>query len=364
MAKPIITANEVREARKAGWTEIVVPSGAIVTPQARDDARAFGIRFAGEASRPVASSYAASPVSAPAVSPKPAGSGGGVPGQITLYSGRAFEDAATGLQPMPDAGDTGNTLHARGCKLGVCMIFLTEEDIRQRAIERGGELTLAVSERLTPSAMEYIRAQRIRVVEGDAVQGAAASAPAVQGKAAESGVKTEINNQGLTHLDAASMVAKTHPRIEARGKLDSLMAAAVLVQTQFDPKGKLPGMLKDCLTEVKEWIFQSLAAEVSGSILPPQSMGGMNMDVLRAVSRNPRQYLHTDHLMPDAALGTNIALLNWLRAQVRETELAVAKAALCRTDIQESLNRLSSAVYVLMLLTHLAENGVAIPKLR
>jgi len=242
------------------------------------------------------------------------------------------------------------------------MVFLTKDDIRQRSIEKGGELALSAAERLTPSATEYIREQGIRVVEGVSVQNAAVPVPAVQEKTVES--CTVPVGQGLTHLDAASMVAKTHPRIEARGRLDSLMATAVLVQTQFDPKGKLPGMLKDCLAEVKDWIFQSLAAEVSGSILPPQSMGGMNLDVLRAVSRNPRQYLHTDHLMPDAALGTNIALLNWLRAQARETELAVAKAALCRTDIQESLNRLSSAVYVLMLLTHLAESGAGIPKLQ
>ncbi|MDR2696460.1 MAG: cobalamin adenosyltransferase [Deltaproteobacteria bacterium] len=250
------------------------------------------------------------------------------------------------------------------------MIFLTVDDIRQRAIEKNGELALSAAERLTPSAMEYLREQRIRVVEESSAQ--TAFAPPAPEKAAESCAqkpgpscaRAEIVGQGLTHLDAASMVAKTHPRIEARGRLDSLMAAAVLVQTQFDPKGKLPAMLKDCLAEVKEWVFQSLAAEVSGSILPPQSMGGMDMDVLRAVSRNPRQYLHTDHLMPDAALGANIALLNWLRTQVREAELAAAKAALCRTDIQESLNRLSGAVYVLMLLTHLAESGAGIPKLQ
>ena len=267
MAKILVTAQEVREACKEGRTEIVVPPGALITPQAREDAGEFGIRLATEAVPPQGPPHAAAPV--PAVPPKPAAAGGGVPGRITLYAGK--EKAAE-----------------------ACAV---------------------------------------------------------------------IAGQGLTHLDAGSMVAKTHPRIEARGRLDSLMATAVLVQTQFDPRGKLPAMLKDCLAEVKEWVFQSLAAEVSGSILPPQSMGGMNLDVLRAVSRNPRQYLHTDHLMPDAGLGANIALLNWLRAQVRETELAVAKAALCRTDIQESLNRLSSAVYVLMLLTHLAESGAGIPKL-
>ena len=255
------------------------------------------------------------------------------------------------------------------------MIFLTGEDLRQRSIASGGTLALSSSERLTPSAMEYIREQRIRIVAqgageaADEAAGGKSAAPACAATGADLGAKLgsgtgeSVSTQGLTHLDATSMVAKTHPRIEARGRLDSLMATAVLVQTQFDPRGKLPVMLKDCLAEIKEWIFQALAAEVSGSILPPQSMGGMNLEVLRAVSRSPRQYLGLDHMMPDAALGANIALLNWLRAQVRETELAVARAALCRTDIQEALNRLSSAVYVLMLLTQLAEQGGTLPKL-
>ena len=360
MAKILISAQDLREARKAGRTEIVLPPGAIITPQAKDDAREFGIRLVTETNRPGAPLHAVAPL--PAALSGPAFAAGGVPGRITLYAGKAFEETAAARQPVPDAGGAGKPLSVEDHKLGAYMIFLTEDDIRQRAVGRGGELVLSVAERLTPSAMEYLREQRIRIVEKASPQ--AAATPAVEEKPVESGAVAGLVAQGLTHLDAANMVAKTHPRIEARGRLDSLMATAVLVQTQFDPKGKLPGMLKECLAEVKEWIFQSLAAEVSGSILPPQSMGGMNMDVLRAVSRNPRQYLHTDHLLPDAALGANIALLNWLRAQARETELAVAKAALCRTDIQESLNRLSSAVYVLMLLTHLAENGAGIPDLR
>ena len=89
MAKILITAHEVREARKEGRTEIVVPPGAIITPQARDDAGEFGIRLA-ETSRPVTPSHVAT------VLPKPAVGGGGVPGRITLYAGKAFEEAATG----------------------------------------------------------------------------------------------------------------------------------------------------------------------------------------------------------------------------------------------------------------------------
>jgi ethanolamine utilization cobalamin adenosyltransferase len=260
------------------------------------------------------------------------------------------EFAAVGPREKPESGE-----NARGadCRMGGCMIFLTEDDIRHRSIAEGGELVLSASEKLTPSAKEYIREQRLRVV--------AEGAEPQCGKEKEADNAQSGAEPGLTHLDAATMVAKTHPRIEARGKLDNLMAEIVLAQTLFDPKAKLPELLKGCLADLKEWVFQTLAAEISGSILPAQSMAGMGPEVLRAVSRNPRRYLGTDHLTPDAALGVNMAFLNRLRTQARETELAVARAALCRNDIQESLNRLSSAVYVLMLFTRLAENGDRLP---
>jgi hypothetical protein len=87
MAKTLITAHEVREARKEGRTEIVVPLGAIITPQARDDAGEFGIRLAGETSWSGTPSYGATAL------PKPAVAGAGVPGRITLYAGKAFEEA-------------------------------------------------------------------------------------------------------------------------------------------------------------------------------------------------------------------------------------------------------------------------------
>ena len=83
MAKPIITAHEVREAHKEGRTEMLVPPGAIVTPQARDDARGFGIRLGGETACSTASCAAASPNNV---------EGGDVPGRMTLYAGKAFAE--------------------------------------------------------------------------------------------------------------------------------------------------------------------------------------------------------------------------------------------------------------------------------
>ena len=98
MVKILITAQEVREARKEGRREIVVPPGALITPQARDDAGEFGIRLATEAGPAQGPSHAAALVppapSAPSALPKPALAGGGVPGRITLYAGKPFEEAS------------------------------------------------------------------------------------------------------------------------------------------------------------------------------------------------------------------------------------------------------------------------------
>ncbi|MDR1659475.1 MAG: hypothetical protein LBR94_03920 [Desulfovibrio sp.] len=367
-AKHVITADDVRTARKEGRGEMAVPPGTLLTPLARDDARELGIRlvFVETASleggmRQTAPCFQVSSLPAPdAAFPRPEAAM--VPGQITLCAGQPLERALTPPAQFASDGRRGKSeseKNARGvdCRMGVCMIFLTEDDIRQRSIAEGGELVLSAAEKLTPSAREYIRGQRLRVVAEGAEPQCGQEAGDIQPGAERAG-RAE---PGLTHLDAASMVAKTHPRIEARGKLDNLMAEIVLTQTLFDPKAKLPDLLKECLADLKEWVFQTLAAEISGSILPAQGMAGMSPEALRAVSRNPRRYLGTDHLTPDAALGVNMAFLNRLRTQVRETELAVARAALCRNDIQESLNRLSSAVYVLMLFTRLAENGVRLP---
>jgi len=83
MVKPIITAHEVRAARQAGQTEMLLPPGAIVTPQARDDAGQFGIRLVAQASGSEAPCAAAP---ACAALPQPAA----VPGRMTLYAGKPF----------------------------------------------------------------------------------------------------------------------------------------------------------------------------------------------------------------------------------------------------------------------------------
>ena len=254
------------------------------------------------------------------------------------------------------------------------MQYITEEEAKQRAEQCGGNCRLAPGERLTPAAAEFLRANNYTAVEGEphpitfepasSIPVPGTPVPAEPAKAPEAAPATACCCKpcaGRTYLDANTQVQKSHPRIELRGRLDTLIAATVVVQTQFDLKNRLPVLLKTGLNDVKNWIWQMLASEISGDAMPAVTVCGMNCDMLHAVALDPQKYLGQGHIVPDASLGANVAFLNWLRAQVREVEVTLAKMG-DREDLMESCNRLSTAVYVLMCLTALAEQGKDITK--
>ena len=249
------------------------------------------------------------------------------------------------------------------------MIFLTEEDVRARCPQPGSTLILASGERLTPSAIEYANSVRVTVSQSGvapagACQTAAAEAPLAAPSAQPVSPACSRVTCATTWLDASTQVPKTHGRIIFRGKMDTLLASAILVETQFDPKDRLPHLLKDCLHDVKNWIMQVLAAEMSGQAPTIAGMGGMDMETLHAVSRDPATYLNTEHCMADASQGGNVALVNWLRALTRETEIAALRNLPGDSPVCCALNRLSSALYVLMLLTMAAQKGKDVSQFR
>ena len=235
------------------------------------------------------------------------------------------------------------------------MNFLTENDIRSRNLAAGGAILLAADERLTPSAAEYAAQLRLRVEQGSAVSCAPENSAA---EACECGPSQEF-----TWLNASTQVPKNHQSIIMRGRLDTLMAQIVLVQTQFDPKNKKPAFLKQCLADLYAWAMLTMKGEITGESVSPKGMGGMDVDTLHLVSRDPKKNLGVEHIVADASMGGNMALLNWLRASVREIEIAAVTCS-GNMDVICSLNRLSSAVYVLMLLTAAAESGLDLAKPR
>ena len=71
-------------------------------------------------------------------------------------------------------------------------------------------------------------------------------------------------------------------------------------------------------------------------------------------SHNPMKYYNIKQMvLPDYTMGTEYAMLNKLRTSIRETEVAACQAfhdgkKYIRTDIIEELNRLSSALHIMM----------------
>ncbi len=123
------------------------------------------------------------------------------------------------------------------------------------------------------------------------------------------------------------MVAKSDPRLGFRAVLDSTIALAVWLQIEL--------------------------AEPLGC----QAIVGLSDEDLHRLSHQPLRYLGHDHLVPEASHGRDAALLNLLRTKVREAETVAAQVFITRSfevlrpDILQALNRLSSTVYVMMILS-------------
>lgn len=165
------------------------------------------------------------------------------------------------------------------------MIFLTEEDVRQRCeLGQGGEFCLQAGERLTPGGHGAVAQSQLPrdpagqcTVEAAPVEEAKPAAPAAEAAPAATAAPAaeQASFPDGTYLDANTVVSKSHPRIFLRGKLDTLISSTVLVQTGFDGNNKLPAVLRNGLSDINVWLWQILQAEVSGEAVPAQSLCGM-----------------------------------------------------------------------------------------
>ena len=248
------------------------------------------------------------------------------------------------------------------------MRYITERELRD-ALAGGAGPTYAVPSgaKLTPAAREYLADLKIREVAEEAPAAPSApsapappsapSAPAApsapSAPAAPSAPGAGVKPEHMTHLTPGELVAKTHPRIALRGKLDALEAEMLVVQVAAGERGEasLIAPLNDALQLTR----RVLGSEVTGKALGGWTLGGMTPEAVRAASHRPQDYGFAGHVLPDASQGWAAAQLNRLRALSREAELA-ANRAFCdgrggcaRVDLVLALNRLSSFFYVLQL---------------
>ena len=160
----------------------------------------------------------------------------------------------------------------------------------------------------------------------------------------------------LTHLvDDASLVAKTEPRIVARGKLELLQSALLDAQVTADADGARA--LVGELGEILELTRALVGAEVTGRPAPAPVLWGMSGVEIRDATHHTHEIYGIPFMYPDVRQGPVIAKLGLARAVAREAEVAILSAfppagglptaSPGRPDLAEALNRISSALYLL-----------------
>lgn len=234
------------------------------------------------------------------------------------------------------------------------MRVITELELREQY--KKSEFTsfyLPEGARLTPAAAQFLSERRIPVLAGEGQQRqeaeANASAAGQVFKLEEGARKPEH----LTHLKGSTLVAKNHPRIKFRGKLDSY--EGLLIAAIIEVEGLGYRDLGQDLREVLNYVRKILAAEVKEEALEELTFHAWSEAEIHERSHHPHKYFGLGHLLPSPEQGRLMAQLNMLRAGVREVELVAmdtfytSPTEVERADILQALNRLSSLIYVMML---------------
>ena len=153
----------------------------------------------------------------------------------------------------------------------------------------------------------------------------------------------------MAQLDTAHYAPKTAPRLTFRGKMDSLHAHFLLAGAHARRLGMTS--LADQLDSLTAYCREITSAEYARREVAPLQMGGLNADRIHAITHHPGELLGVptpyDHEM--------LLQLNLLRCRVREIELVAVNLFRdtdgnpSHPDVNQALNRLSSAVYLLEL---------------
>lgn len=217
---------------------------------------------------------------------------------------------------------------------------------------------------LSPAGREYLQQLKIKISkETMPLTAVGSSEPIMETKKEspaeakfidfESGAFFIEKPEHMTHLYGNVLVPKSHPRILYRGKLDSLQALIVLTQCDIQASSKSSALLKN-LQSILDILREMMRCDVLDEVYKNETIIGLTHAQLRERSHNPMKFYGIKPMvLPDSSLGKEYALLNRIRTAVRETESAAVEAfqvgkKFVRNDIIEELNRLSSAIHIMM----------------
>ncbi|NLV87262.1 MAG: ATP-binding protein [Clostridiales bacterium] len=217
---------------------------------------------------------------------------------------------------------------------------------------------------LSPAGREYLQQRKIKIEKGSPQPAPAAplEKPAAPTAPAElkakyidydSGAFFNEKPEHMTQLYGNYLIPKDHPRIYFRGKLDSLQSLIVLSQASISEKGNRRRLIDD-LGGILNILREMMRCDVLNEEFKNATILGLTHEQLRERSHNPMKFYKIKQmLLPDYTMGVEYAMLNQIRSAVRETEVAATMAfkegtKYTRQDIIQELNRLSSAMHIMM----------------
>lgn len=218
---------------------------------------------------------------------------------------------------------------------------------------------------LTPSAKEYLKYRKIDLkfinISSDNSNGSKTSNPKSKGIREIDNMTTYIDYktkkvlsskpENYTHLYNNVIIEKNHPRIIARGKLDSLLALIVDIQYDFNEMKEY--VLVDYLKQFQKLIHTVLYSEVTEKVVEIDTILGLTESEIRTISHHPKEYFGCDHIFVDYTMPKTVIKLNLIRVAVREVELSMYNAVKDqREDLIKLLNRMSSVAYILMMMSY------------
>ena len=200
---------------------------------------------------------------------------------------------------------------------------------------------LADGDHLTPSARQWLTEENIAII------------PPTAGNVKEyrtlDGAILRQKPEHMTHLRGNTLVRKDHPRIKFRGMVDFLEAELLLAIKTADES------TAQKLLQVLNVVRQLIRADVLDEPVEIETICGLTMQQLRERSHYPHKYYEQPHFMPSEKDSVLLLTLNRVRTVIRQTELAAFDAfhdpegAVTRKDILQTLNRLSSMLWIMMI---------------
>lgn len=229
-------------------------------------------------------------------------------------------------------------------------MLYTEETVKDNIRNKDGKRVfyLGKGDTLTPGGRDWLRQQRIEILNAD-------MAKPSEYRLLNGGVVKE-KYEHMTHLNSQILVCKTHPRIIFRGSMDNLEAQIILAQGNCDRK--IASMLSEVLSLAREII----RCDVLETPLERERLCGMTEAEIRERSHRPQDFYKQPHFMPEYTDGEAVTYLNIARCAARDAEIKAVAAFSdregnpVRIDILKALNRMSSMLYILMIMVKSGEN--------